>query len=170
MQALQHLVSSAQRCSWILACLVPLVACAGPPEALDPERPAVLLDRTGVALSGFDPVAYFETGQPVKGSPEFTAPWDGAVYRFASRAHRDLFLTDPERYAPAFGGWCAWAMAQDQGSLVEIDPRSFLIQDGRLLLFYDGLFADTRASWRKGDSQRLLQEATRNWKDKLSGR
>jgi thiol-disulfide isomerase/thioredoxin len=118
-----------------------------------------------LALGGHDPVAYFPEGggEARKGSADITVELAGAVYRFATEEHRARFVADPARYEAAYGGWCAWAMAQERGEKVEVDPESFLVQDGRLLLFYDGFFADTRTSWRKGDGAALARTADDNW-------
>jgi thiol-disulfide isomerase/thioredoxin len=123
-----------------------------------------------IALGGFDPVAYFPEGggEAREGSPEITLEHGGAVYRFVSEANRKRFHADPARYEAAYGGWCAWAMAQAQGEKVEVDPESFLVQDGRLMLFYDGFFADTRKSWLKGDPAALAGQADGNWQ-RLTG-
>jgi len=101
----------------------------------------------GVAIHGYDPVAYHVDGAAVRGDPAIAAEHAGATWRFASEANREKFRAGPERYAPAYGGWCAWAMAD--GEFVDVDPASFLIEDGRLLLFYDGIWGDTRAMWRE---------------------
>lgn len=121
-------------------------------------------EADGVALGGHDPVSYFPEGggAPLRGRPELAVTHEGVTWRFAREAHRELFRADPDRYTPAYGGWCAWAMARN-GELVGIDPRSYLIEDGRLLLFYDGLFADTRARWRAASSTALRAEADRHW-------
>jgi hypothetical protein len=105
------------------------------------------LGKSGLALEGYDPVAYFPEGggKPRKGDPKLECSLDGAKYRFASEAHRAWFLAEPARYRPKYGGWCAYAMVE--GDEVEVDPESFLVENGRLLLFYDGVFADTRAKW-----------------------
>src|SRR5262245_29362197 len=67
----------------------------------------------GVAIDGYDPVAYFTDGKPVEGKKEFQTTWNGATWRFASAEHRDLFVKDPTHYAPQYGGYCAWAVAQN---------------------------------------------------------
>ena len=105
------------------------------------------LGKEALALEGFDPVSYFPEGggAPVKGDRKFETLLDGARYRFASDAHRDWFAAEPARYRPKYGGWCAYAMVD--GDDVEVDPKSFLIENGRLLLFYKGFLADTRAKW-----------------------
>jgi len=122
------------------------------------------LDKRSLALDGYDPVAYFPEGggKAVEGKKALTATHRGAMYRFANAKNRDRFLAQPDRYEPAYGGCCAWAMADDDR--VEIDPDSFLIQDGELLVFYDGFFADTRKKWRKGDMARLKTKAESYWR------
>lgn len=121
-----------------------------------------------LAISGYDPVAYFPEGggKPAKGDPKITAQYNGAVYQFTSAANRDRFLANPARYEPAHGGWCSWAMRE--GDKVEVDPRSFIVKGGRLFLFYNGLLADTRSKWLKGDFAAEAREADEHWK-KLSG-
>ena len=91
------------------------------------------------------------------------AEHDGATYRFASAESREAFLTNPAQFAPAYGGWCAWASADGEGALVEVDPKSFLVQGGRLMLFYDGLLADTRKMWLAQDTAELERRADGNW-------
>jgi YHS domain-containing protein len=120
------------------------------------------VDGALLALQGWDPVACFPEGggQSAKGSPKLSAVHGGVTYRFASEEHRTLFLADPWRYEPAYGGWCAYAMAD--GEKVEVDPESFRVLDGRLFLFYDGFFGDTRAKWLK-DEAGLLKKADAAW-------
>lgn len=102
-------------------------------------------------------VAYF-SGTPQKGSPDIATTYDGVTYQFATPANRDAFLANPEKFRPAYGGFCAIAMTE--GSVVDAHPEAFLIQDGRLLLFYALKFAgifwdDTRRQWKK-DPQKFL--------------
>jgi len=122
---------------------------------------------TRLALQGYDPVAYFPEGggQPAEGKEKIIAVHGGITYRFAGDAHRKLFVADPWKYEPAYGGWCAYAMAE--GEKVDVDPESFRILDGRLFVFYDGLFADTRKKWL-ADEAALLTKADAAW-PKLSG-
>ena len=140
-----------------------LAACSTPRDHFESGEPVVLQDRRGLAVQGYDPVAYFAMNQAVEGSEDLTLVHDGATYRFASQANHDAFMVEPERFAPAYGGWCAWAMADDRGSLVGIDPESFLIEDGKLLLFYKTWLADTRAMWLRRDQAELRTRAGRNW-------
>ncbi|MDX2016311.1 MAG: YHS domain-containing (seleno)protein [Planctomycetota bacterium] len=150
---------------------------AQPPAAQQPAAPAKpthntaqwnLAKGTRLAIDGYDPVAYFAEGGavPAKGRADLTVEHEGAIYRFASEKNRDAFKANPERYEPAFGGWCAWAMLE--GEKVEVDPESFLIQNDRLLLFYKGFLADTRSKWSKGDTAAELTKADGQWK-KISG-
>ena len=121
------------------------------------------LDKSKPAVKGYDPVAYFPEagGKPLKGKASTTLSFRGVTYRFATAANRDRFKSNPDRYEPAYGGWCAWAMAKDD--LAPIDPSKFLISDGRLLLFFDGAFNDTRAKWNKGNGRALTRDADGHW-------
>jgi hypothetical protein len=98
-------------------------------------RAAQVNAEGGVAVRGTDVVAYVTQGRPVAGSAAFTHDWAGATWRFASAAHRDLFAADPQRYAPAYGGFCAFAVSE--GYTAPIDPAAWRIVDGRLFLNYD---------------------------------
>ena len=76
------------------------------------DSPQVVADAAGHAIDGYDTVAYFADGQPQPGSAEFSHEWNGATWLFASAAHRDAFKAEPERYAPQFGGYCAYAVSK----------------------------------------------------------
>jgi YHS domain-containing protein len=121
------------------------------------------LDKHKLALSGYDPVAYFPEGggKPLKGSDKITVTHKGVVYRFSSEATKALFVKTPDKFEPQYGGWCAYAMADDEK--VEIDPKSFLITEGKLYLFYKSFFNDTRAKWLK-DEAALAKKADAGWK------
>lgn len=104
-----------------------------------------LFDRqTGTAIKGYDPVAYFSDNKPVKGKEEFSVDWSGAKWLFVSKANADLFKANPEKYAPQYGGYCAYGVAVD--NLVSIEPDKFTIINGKLYLNYD---ADVQSTWRK---------------------
>src|SRR5262245_15632894 len=92
-------------------------------------------DKASLALKGYDPIAYFEKGRPAKGSPEFTHSWNGAVWQFESARTRDLFAGSPEKYAPQFGGYCAWAVSNNYTA--DVDPEAWKIIDGKLYLNYN---------------------------------
>jgi YHS domain-containing protein len=115
-------------------------------------------DRDGIALSGYDPVAYFTQGQPVRGQADFTSTHAGAIYRFASAENKASFDAQPAKYAPAFGGFCGYAASR--GYTAKIDPEAFLItSDGRLVLQYD---RSVLARWNK-DPEGHLKKADANW-------
>ncbi|MFK7859262.1 MAG: YHS domain-containing (seleno)protein [Granulosicoccus sp.] len=89
----------------------------------------------GIAIRGYDTVAYFTQGEPVEGSSEFTTEWMGAMWHFASQDNLDLFVASPESYAPQYGGYCAYGVSQ--GYLVKIEPDQWAIENGKLYLNFD---------------------------------
>ena len=115
------------------------------------------LDKAGVAIQGYDPVAFFTDNKPVKGKPELVVRHNGAAYYFASREHREQFKADPAKYEPAFGGYCAYGVSRNK--LVEIDVDAFQIVDGRLLLQYSKGVRDDFNKDTKGN----LNKAEANW-------
>ncbi len=125
------------------------------------------LSDGGLALDGYDPVSYFDSG-PVRGQPELTASHDGIRYRFASRANRERFLADPERYLPRYGGWCAYGLGMDEAEMgvaperYPVDPESYEISGGELYLFYRSAVIDGRELWRR-DPERFRQRAEETW-------
>ena len=112
----------------------------------------------GIAIMGYDPVAYFTEGRALKGSPEFSHEWLGETWHFASVEHRDAFAADPIRYAPQYGGYCALGVVYDETS-ANLDPEVWRIVDGKLYLFFgnEGLEenwdADPRAVVAKADAK-----------------
>lgn len=121
------------------------------------------LDKNKLAIEGYDPVAYFPEGggKAQKGSDKITVTHKGVVYRFASEANKALFLKTPDKFEPAYGGWCAYAMSG--GDKVEVDPKSFTITNGKLCLFYKSFFNDTRSKWVKNEAE-LAKKADAAWK------
>ncbi|MBA4284793.1 MAG: hypothetical protein C0434_04605 [Xanthomonadaceae bacterium] len=91
--------------------------------------------RTDTAIRGYDPVAYFVDGRPVKGSAQHVLVWQGAKWQFASQAHLEAFKADPGKYAPQYGGYCAYGVAE--GHVVKIEPDQWAVIDGKLYLNYD---------------------------------
>lgn len=112
---------------------------------------------TSVAIEGTDPVAYFTEGKPVEGSKKFTHEWDGAKWRFSSARNRDLFKANPKKYAPQFGGWCAYAVSQ--GYTASIEPEAWSIVDGKLYLNYS---LSVRKQWL-ADVPGHIRKGTENW-------
>ena len=117
----------------------------------------------GVAVHGHDAVAYFSENRAVAGAREFAHQWMGAEWRFASAANRDAFAREPEKYAPQYGGFCAYAMAG--GYRADIDPAAFTLVDGRLYLNAN---LRTRERWAR-DIPGNIAKADRNWPRLLAG-
>ena len=112
----------------------------------------------GVAIMGYDPVAYFTDGRSMKGSEEFSYDWLGTPWHFASREHRDLFISEPIKYAPQFGGYCAGEVALE-GVTINVDPEAWRIIDGKFYLGYGKDFA-----WDlEAHPQKWLPKAEVNW-------
>jgi YHS domain-containing protein len=110
-----------------------LAACAATPGRVHQSAQVdEINNQHGVALQGYDPVAYFKDGKPVEGDAANTTIWHGATYRFASAENRDAFVADPERYAPQFGGYCAFAVSR--GTTANGDPHQWAIVSDRLFL------------------------------------
>ncbi|MEP6970963.1 MAG: YHS domain-containing (seleno)protein [Betaproteobacteria bacterium] len=112
---------------------------------------------SNVALSGYDAVAYFTENKPVKGDAKFAQEYQGAQWHFASAANRDAFAADPKRFAPQYGGYCAWAVSE--GSTASADPKLWKIVDGKLYLNYD---ADVQKKWDR-DIPGHIRKADQNW-------
>ena len=125
--------------------------------ALAPAGEVVNLDKNGLALQGYDPVAYFTDGKPVKGSPEFTATYKGATYQFASAEHRDRFKKSPEKYEPQFGGFCGYAASINKLAPIEVDK--FQVLHDRLILQHNKKAWDL---WHQ-DVEGNLKKADANW-------
>lgn len=113
--------------------------------------------KDGAAISGYDPVAYFLEHKPVQGSSALTSEFRGSVFQFASAANREAFAAEPERYAPQYGGFCAYGMAK--GYKATTSPEAFTIVDGKLYLNYN---LDVRDRWQK-DVPGFIVQADRNW-------
>ena len=117
--------------------------------------------KRGLAIQGYDPVAYFTENEAVEGKSSIKHDANGVTYYFASEANKKLFIVDPEKYEPAYGGYCAYAMAF--GDKVKIDPETFKIKDGRLFLFYNFNWTNTLKKWNN-DEANLFPKAEGEWK------
>lgn len=124
------------------------------------------LPSSGIALDGYCPVAYFAVNKAVRGKPEFATTYDGVTYHFASAEAKSTFDAEPERYLPAFGGWCAFGMAISDK--FPVDPTCFAIVDGRLMLFLRNVDVDALELWNRGDQRELVEKADDHWA-KVSG-
>lgn len=118
---------------------------------------AVNTDRDGLALAGYDAVAYLEEQRAVPGTADLTVRHEGATYRFSTAAHRDAFQADPGKYLPAYGGYCAYGVSR--GYKVKVDPDAFTVVDGRLYLNYD---KGVQSRWLK-DIPGYVAKADANW-------
>jgi YHS domain-containing protein len=110
-----------------------------------------------VAIKGYDPVAYFEQSRPVMGSAQFTYSYMGATWWFANAADRDQFAQAPQKYAPQFGGYCAYAVSENHTA--NIDPDAWTIVDGKLYLNYS---KGVQKKWAE-DQSRRIDVGDKNW-------
>lgn len=144
------------RASFALAAMLSL-AVAQSAHAVGYNR----LSLSGEAIGGFDAVSYWRSGQPTPGSRAFRYEWQGAVWLFASKADLEKFKTSPQTYAPAFGGYCAYAMSK--GISADIHPYFFKIEDKKLLFFYsaesrDEFIADPDAMEQADDHWSAIEQ------------
>jgi len=109
------------------------------------------------ALDGYDAVAYFTEGAPVKGDNQYTHDYNGARWKFSSAENRDAFAADPEQYAPQYGGYCAWALSE--GYTARGNPKNWRIVDGKLYVNYNKTIQDR---WEK-DIPGHIEKADGNW-------
>lgn len=150
-----------RRCRRLAMLLLPALAVmlAAPMEVARAghlERVGLIEDSwDGVAIKGYDPVAYFQLGRAVKGSAEFRHEWLGQEWHFVKARHRDLFAENPVKYVPQYGGYCS-----ESHSVSEIEPTAWRIVDGRLYLF----FSEASAARFEGDGQ-AQSSAERYWDD-----
>lgn len=133
--------------------------------AVSQERvsPKLFLLDKGVALSGYDPVSYFSKTKPQKGKISYN--YEGIIYKFISTENLTLFKNSPQKYLPAYGGWCAYAMGLN-GEKVKVDPENFKIVDGAINLFYRTTFSNTLNDWNKNETK-LKRQAHINWSKSL---
>ena len=142
-----------RRTAVVVTVVAALAGGSGAALALDP----VFSTYLGGAIRGYDPVAYFTEGRPVKGKKAHRAEWMDATWSFASEENRKLFEADPEKYAPRYGGYCAWAVSR--GYTASIDPDAWSIVDGALYLNYS---LGVRAQWSQ-DVPGNIAKGDANW-------
>ena len=138
----------------VIAATAILLAFTGTARAEEPVNTGYFGD---VAIKGYDPVAYFTENKAVEGSPEFTYRWLGATWQFASAEHRDAFAREPEKYAPQFGGYCAWAVSH--GYTAKGDPNAWKVVDDKLYLNYN---QDVKTKWEQ-DVPGYISRGDENW-------
>ncbi len=122
-----------------------------------PAGQLVNVDHNGVGLQGYDPVAYFTDGGPAKGTQDLSASYDGVTYYFASAEHKAQFEKEPGKYAPSFGGYCAFAVSR--GDIAPINVDAFQIIHGHLVLQHS---KNVLERWQE-DSEGNFQKARANW-------
>lgn len=138
----------------LIAAVFALAIAALSGAALEPQ---VNQSRRGLAMDGYDPVAYFTDARPVRGLAPYEMRWNDATWRFASAANLEAFKNDPERYAPQFGGYCAYAVSR--GYTANGDPRVWKIVDRRLYLNYS---TGAQTLWEK-DVRGNIAKGRRHW-------
>lgn len=132
----------------------PIMASAVPAFAATPE---IFAPTNGVAIHGYDPVAYFRESKPVEGSSDYTTEYKGAKWHFSSQANLDAFTANPTAYAPQYGGYCAFAAAK--GGIATTIPEAWEIVDGKLYLNYN---LKVQGFWRE-DIPGFIAQADANW-------
>lgn len=115
----------------------------------------------GIAIKGYDPVAYFTQNKAVKGSKDLAVSYQGVTYNFSSVTNKEAFKVNPSKYEPEYGGWCAYAMGE-KGEKVSVDPETFKVLNGKLYLFYNKYFTNTLKDWNKNEAA-LKKTADANW-------
>ncbi len=140
------------RMLWLSAAVLVTLA-AGAARAAEP----VNTNGSPLALGGYDVVAYFTEGKPVAGQAAHEAQWNGARWRFASAPHRERFLAEPERFAPRYGGYCAYAVSR--GYTAPVAPEAWRIVDGRLYLNYS---KDVQKLWER-EIPANIKKADTHW-------
>lgn len=132
------------------------------PAAYADKDPVYTGTFSNTAVQGYDPVAYFSGGKPVKGSKDFALTHQGAEFRFASAENLAQFQADPSKYAPQYGGYCAWAVSQ--GYTAKGDAKNWAIVDGKLYLNYNKKVQDT---WNQNKAE-FITSADANWPNVLN--
>lgn len=120
------------------------------------------LPSSGLAIEGYCPVAYFAVDKAVRGKPEYAATHNGVTYYFVSADAKKVFEANPEKYLPAYGGWCAFGMSVKDK--FPVDPTNFKIVDGRLMLFLKNKNVDAHKLWNQGNENELVRKADAHWK------
>jgi YHS domain-containing protein len=124
---------------------------------LNAQNHKVNVDKNQVAIQGYDPVAFFTDQKAVRGQEQFRHTHEGAIYHFASKEHLNLFAKNPEKYVPAYGGYCAYGLSK--GYTAPIKPEAWSIVGGKLYLNYN---LDVRKTWNE-DQTGYIKKADANW-------
>jgi YHS domain-containing protein len=142
----------------LVVSLMPLMVIAEEPSIQGTKKAdLVFQDSSGIAIHGYDAVAYLKQGQPVKGKQEFQHNWSGAKWQFASAENRDAFAREPEKFAPQYGGYCAYGMSS--GYAAPTDPEAWSVTNGKLYLNYN---LEVRGMWSQQQAEHI-KKADVNW-------
>lgn len=139
----------------VFSVLLMAVACGQPASGQVSE----IYAPSNKAINGYDPVAFFTDSMPVKGKTEYTYNWKGVDWSFSSAEHMDLFKANPDKYAPQFGGYCAYGCSQGQGHKAPTKPETWTIVNGKLYFNYN---EDVKKKWNP-DRDALIEKADANW-------
>jgi YHS domain-containing protein len=140
-----------------ILCVTALFLCLASSAIAAETKRYLNVDRHGLALHGYDPVAYFTQSKAVKGDKNITSTYQGATYRFASQEDKETFEKDPAKYEPQFGGFCGYAVSDNHTA--DIDPEAFIVKDDRLILQYS---KKVLKMWNQ-DPENRLKRADANW-------
>lgn len=124
------------------------------------------LSKKNVAVNGYDPVSYFDN-QPLKGKSSINFKVEGVLYYFNNESNKNRFIKSSSKFIPQYGGWCAFAMGK-KGEMMEVDPKTFKIENGKLYLFYDSFFSNPLEEWNN-DEVVLMKQADNNWNKIIMG-
>ena len=139
--------------------IITLLLCLQSVFAQKADEPAIFSDKNG-AIRGYDPVSYFTAGKPQAGVDSITFQWKDAVWHFATVENKSAFAQTPEKYAPQYGGYCAYGLSQ--GYAVKIEPEAWAIVDEKLYLNYD---LSVQRKWEKKRADYIVKANT-NWSKK----
>jgi hypothetical protein len=145
-----HTVPASRLMAALTLALVGAAHAAEPP--INTLKNSFFSTRTDTAINGYDTVAYFTVGKPVKGLDSIATDWMGARWKVSTAANLELFKANPEKYAPQYGGYCAYGVTQ--GYLVKVEPEQFTVREGKLYLNYD---AEVQAKWSQDPAGYIRQ-------------
>lgn len=117
-----------------------------------------------VALGGYDVTSYFNNDAPVKGNETFNTEYNGKTFYFSNKESLTEFSKNPDKYAPQYGGYCAYAVAKKKIKM-GVDPEVYEIRDGKLYLFYNSIFSNKLDDWQKEETKKLQKQGDINWEE-----
>lgn len=137
----------------LLGLVLVLAACQKKPQS------SIVYVENGFAINGYDAVAFFDEGKPVKGLAEYSYNWQDATWLFASAAHKEQFMAHPDQFAPQYGGYCAYGCADGHKAPTQVETWS--IVDGKLYFNYN---LDVKKLWQENQMM-LIEKANKNWQE-----